>query len=300
MIRSGRDRPDFRDEGVFQVSDATPFEINTRSGLKLGSTVWRGSGTGIILAHGGGQTRHAWRRTGAKLGAHGYTVIAYDLRGHGDSEWATGGDYSLARFRDDLCDVVLAFDHPPVVVGASLGGISAMLAAGETATAFAAVVLVDVTPRIEPAGSDQIVGFMLRHMHRGFASLAEAAEAISEYMPNRPKPSNHAGLSRYLRDCADGQLRWHWDPQVLTEPNSIAAAPLDYTRLAEAARRLTMPVMLVRGGHSQVVSRKSVEEFLDLVPHARYENLADAHHMIVGDDNDAFTISLLDFLAATT
>lgn len=274
--------------------------LSTRSGLKLSATAWNGDRGGIILAHGGGQTRHAWRRTGMRLARQGYSVLAYDLRGHGESDWDGNGDYSLSRFRDDLCDVASVFDRPPIVVGASLGGISAMLAAGEAAASFAAVILVDVAPRIERVGSDRILGFMRRHIHQGFDSVAEAASAVSDYVPNRPKPVSHAGLEKYLRNSADGRLRWHWDPQILTEPDSIATVPLEHERLADAARRMAMPVMLVRGGHSQVVSLDSVAEFLTLVPHARYENLADAHHMIVGDENDSFTASLLDFIGSNT
>lgn len=270
--------------------------IHTRSGLRLGATVWDGGGTGIILAHGGGQTRHAWKRTGALLGAQGYQVLAYDLRGHGESDWAKNGDYSLSRLRDDLSDVAATFTSEPVVVGASLGGISAMLSAGESGTAYRAVVLVDVTPLIEQVGSDQIVGFMVERMANGFASAQEAADAISAYLPNRPKPASTEGLKKYLRSSEDGRLRWHWDPQVMTDPNTVATASLEHARLVAAAGAMKMPVMLVRGGHSAVVSHAAVAEFLEAVPHARYRNLEDAHHMVVGDENDAFTTSIMEFI----
>jgi pimeloyl-ACP methyl ester carboxylesterase len=280
------------------MTDPTEISFSTRSGLRLAATRWNGGGTGVILAHGGGQTRHAWRGTGAELGAQGYTVLAFDLRGHGESEWASDGDYSLSRFRDDLCDVATTFARPPIVIGASLGGISAMLAAGEALMALRAVVLVDVTPRIDQAGSDKIVAFMREHMERGFGSVEEAADIVAAYLPDRQKPANPEGLRKYLRQTADGRFRWHWDPQIMIEPNSVTTARLQYDRLMQAVRQMTMPALLVRGGHSDVVSPEAVKEFLAAAPQAQYQNLAGAHHMVVGDRNDAFTATILDFLVA--
>jgi pimeloyl-ACP methyl ester carboxylesterase len=124
---------------------------------------------------------------GARLHAHGYAVVAYDARGHGDSDWDPGGEYDVERFVSDLTSVRahISADRPPAVVGASLGGMivlaSHLLAPPDL---WAAVVLVDITPRIEFHGARRVVSFMAAHPD-GFDTLDDAADVIAEYNPRR-------------------------------------------------------------------------------------------------------------------
>jgi pimeloyl-ACP methyl ester carboxylesterase len=105
--------------------------------------------------------------------------LCLDLRGHGDSEWSESGDYRLEAFAHDLLEVCETLDRPPVLIGASLGGIAAMIAAGELQPdPFAAVIFVDVTPTMEMSGVEKITGFMSAHLDDGFASLEEAADVF--------------------------------------------------------------------------------------------------------------------------
>ena len=64
-----------------------------------------------------------------------------------------------------------------------------------------------------------------------------------------------------------------------------------------ATRELDVPVLLVSGGRSDLVSARTVQHFLELAPHARHVQLPDATHMVAGDDNDAFTDALMQFLS---
>ncbi len=109
-----------------------------------------------ILAHGGGQTRRAWADTALTLADAGHHAIAVDLRGHGESTWCPNGDYRIEAFALDLVAISKYFDTPPVRVGASLGGIAAMIAAGEiNPRIFRALILVDVTPTMKTAGVEK-------------------------------------------------------------------------------------------------------------------------------------------------
>ena len=122
----------------------------------------------------------SWGSTAAALGAHGWYAVALDMRGHGDSDWAADGDYSVDTLAADLRCVARVLGRP-AVVGASLGGISALLAEGESPEPISrAVVLVDVAPRVELPGVQRIVSFMTGRPE-GFASLEEAAEAVASY-----------------------------------------------------------------------------------------------------------------------
>jgi pimeloyl-ACP methyl ester carboxylesterase len=249
----------------------------------------------VILLPGGGQTRHAWGGTACALAAEGWYALSLDLRGHGDSAWAPDGDYTLDAFVGDLCHVAASLERKPAVVGASLGGITALLAAGEVEGGVpACVVLVDIVPRMEKDGVDRIVAFMRAHMD-GFDSLEDAADAIGEYIPHRPRPSDLSGLSKNLRRTADGRYRWHWDPEFVVgihRPNGSQ----DPERLLAAARRLTVPTLLVRGRMSDVISEAGAREFLAAVPQAKYVDVSGAGHMVAGDRNDVFAQAVIDFL----
>jgi pimeloyl-ACP methyl ester carboxylesterase len=272
----------------------------TSSGLRLAAEVL-GDGVGrppVLLLHGGGQTRHAWGSTAASLSAKGWMTVAIDLRGHGDSEWSTAGDYSLEVFAADVCDIVAALDSPPVIVGASLGGLSALLALAETRDAKAAgLVLVDVAHRFEPDGAHRIVDFM-RDNPAGFVNPREASAAVARYLPHRRAPADTAGIEKNLR-LRNGRWRWHWDPKLLgaSEPllNPRTAAVLR-ERLIGALRQLEVPTVLVRGALSDVVSRPIADEFGRLAPQARVVEVDRAAHMVAGDDNDRFTEVVLAFL----
>ena len=266
-------------------------------GNRLAASVVGGDGQpAILLAHGGGQTRHAWDRTMRKLCAHGYRAIALDLRGHGDSDWSEDGRYELDAFADDLIAVARHLRRPPAVVGASLGGLAALVAEGEKAPGtFSSLTLVDVTPRMEMAGIDRIVGFMTAHVQKGFGSIDEAADVIADYLPHRQRRRNLNGLTKNLRLGPDGRYRWHWDPRFITNVQP-PEHERRFERLENAARRVGCPIHLVRGGMSDLVSEEVTKAFLELVPGARYSNVADAGHMVVGDQNDRFSDAVLGFL----
>ncbi|MCC6198479.1 MAG: alpha/beta hydrolase [Burkholderiales bacterium] len=263
-------------------------------GVRIAGDVWGDPhGRLVILMHGGGQTRHAWGGTGHVLGGAGYHAVALDARGHGDSQWAPDADYSLdAMVRDLVCVIDAPTSPPPVLVGASMGGITALVAIGEGRVEASALVLVDVAPRIEPDGSARIQAFM-RQRPEGFASLEEVAEAIDAYRPRQGRPRNLEGLSKNVRIGADGRYRWHWDPRYLGAPREHDRR---YERLAACAQRLSLPTLLVRGGSSDVVSEDGVRDFRELCPHSEYVNVAEAGHMVAGDRNDAFGRAAVAFL----
>jgi non-heme chloroperoxidase len=251
----------------------------------------------VILLHGGGQTRHAWGGTATALAARGWYAVALDLRGHGESDWADDGDYRLEAFVSDLRAVVGTFVRRPVIVGASLGGLTALVAEGDADRPFAAaLVLVDITPQVQPAGVDRIVSFMTAHPD-GFASLDDAADAVASYVPHRPRPKDLRGLAKNLRRGGDGRWRWHWDPRLISGEGRINATR-DPARLERAARALRTPTLLVRGRMSDLVAEEDARAFLALVPHAGYVDVSGAGHMVAGDQNDPFTAAVVDFLDA--
>ncbi|MGB7478063.1 MAG: alpha/beta hydrolase [Polyangiales bacterium] len=253
----------------------------------------------VLFLHGGGQTRHAWGNSAELLAQHGFYTICMDHRGHGESSWARLGEYRVYHFAEDLQHVIAQLDQKPILVGASLGGIASLLAETEQEESVAkAVILVDVTPRLETDGVARIIGFM-KEGTSGFDSLEEVADSIAAYLPHRKRPKDLSGLAKNLRRGEDGRYYWHWDPNMLktwepgryTEENDRKLKE----RLQEV-RNLDVPTLLIRGRQSDLVSTETAAEFLGMVPHAEYVDLADAHHMVAGDRNDAFTDSVKEFL----
>ena len=186
-----------------------------------------------------------------------------------------------------------------------MGGM-ASLAAQRTATdqLYAAVVLVDITPDFDIEGARRIIAFMSGNPD-GFANLDEAADAIAAYNPHRPRPAEPSGLNRVLRQRSDGRWIWRWDPAYVTskpgfgsDDEDTMAAHMERTRriMAEGAQAVTVPMLLVRGGQSDLVTPQAVQNFRELVPEAEFVDVAGTGHMVAGDDNDAFTEAVAEFL----
>lgn len=252
------------------------------------------AGLPVILLHGGGQTRHSWKQLANVLIRHDCHVTNVDLRGHGESDWASKADYGIDAFVRDLRAIIALQPRPPMLVGASLGGITSLLAVGESEKPLASgLALVDIVPKFEKEGSDAIARFMLSNPD-GFASLDDAAAAVSAYLPHRPKPPTNAGLMKNLRH-RNGRLYWHWDPRMF-EVQQDERPDVISSRMEAAARRIRVPTLLVRGGKSDLVSMEGVRHFLDLVPGASFVDVADAAHMVAGDMNDVFSRAIVDFI----
>ncbi len=255
-----------------------------------------GDGPPVVLAHGGGQTRAAWTKVVRALARAGYQAIAIDMRGHGESEWSASGAYQFVDFAADLVSIAGQLDARPALVGASLGGLAGLLAEGELRPGvFTSLTLVDVTPRLRPEGVAHILGFMEAHLADGFATADEAAAAIGAYLPHRKQRGASGTLNRYLRKCDDGRLRWHWDPRFIAVANA-SPPQRSSAQFAAAAQSLRLPVHLIRGASSNLVTEDDARHFLQLAPHAAYSDIAGAGHMVVGDRNDAFTDAILQFL----
>jgi pimeloyl-ACP methyl ester carboxylesterase len=279
-----------------------PVDVEGADGIHLrGDAYGPADGHPVVLLHGGGQTHHSWRTTAVALAERGWRACSFDLRGHGDSDWSESGDYSLDAFANDARHLIGSFAAPPAVVGASLGGVSLLSAVGEDPRVpVSALVLVDVAPRIEESGARRIGDFMAARMEDGFASLEEVADAVGTYNPHRPRPKDLDGLRKNLRQRPDGRWVWHWDPRFLQRPRGspdetrVSLVPPE--RLEAATRALDMPVLLVRGRMSDLLSQAGAEQFLALAPHAEFVDVEGAGHMVAGDRNDAFNSAIVAFL----
>jgi len=278
------------------VAESRSITLLGADDVRLAGTT-AGEGPLVLLLHGGGQTRHSWDRTLDRLVAAGCSALSLDMRGHGDSGWAPPGGYDFDGYRNDVRAVLDQLPEPPAIVGASLGGVAAMLALGSDPDGGVGLArclaLVDVVPRMEDAGVRRIKRFM-GSAPDGFATLDEAADAIAQYRAGRPRPQSLDGLAKNLRLHPDNRYRWHWDPLIL---DGFSGTPDERHRiLSAAARGVAVPTLLVRGAHSDVVGDEGTRELAGLIPHVQVAEIAGAGHMVAGDSNDTFSDAIVGYV----
>ncbi|WP_373864610.1 alpha/beta fold hydrolase [Nocardia vaccinii] len=280
-----------------EFSEPRRVSFRGPGGITLAGESWGPEGGPLaVFLHGGGQTRHSWKDSGAALAKVGLRALLLDARGHGESDWAPDGDYSRESMTADLLGILAELDRPAIVVGASMGGLTALLATDRPGSErIAGLVMVDVVPRPEHEGVERVLNFLGGHQD-GFASLDEAADAVAEYLPHRTRPRSSEGLRRNLRLREDGRWYWHWDPAMMS--GKVEDIEAHTAALEEAARKLSMPVLLVRGRLSDVVSEQGVADFRTLVPQLEYVEISAAAHTAASDVNDEFSDAVVDFVRA--
>ena len=270
-------------------------------GIELAAEAWgEPDGFPVLFFHGGGQTRHAWGGSAQRIAEAGFQAISVDLRGHGESAWSPEGDYSLNAFSEDCRLIAVTFETRPFLVGASLGGMSALRAEGaQDEDLSSGLVLVDIAPKTNPVGVARIQEFMESGID-GFDDLDQAAAAIAAYTPQRKRGVNYDGLKKVLRE-RDGRWYWHWDPAFMapvrlasgqqnTGDPGVLGDPFGYMS------RIHVPTLLVRGLLSDVVDDDGVRDLAAGVPQLEIVEVGGASHMIAGDKNDQFTDAVLSFL----
>jgi len=275
---------------------AVDFKIAGHGAMQIAATrEGPAHGFPVCLIHGGGQTRHAWRAAQRSLAEKGFLAVSLDLRGHGESSWSATAAYRYDDYAADLRCVAETLPRPPILVGASLGGIASVLAAGEKPPiAIAGLVLVDVAANMRKEGSRAIMDFMLGTTG-GFDNLEAAADAVARYLPHRPRPRNTDGLMKNLRKHENGRFIWHWDPRAFTQSFDSEALS---RRLEGAAALIDVPAILLRGEASELVTREIADAFMKLFHQGAVVDIPKAHHMVAGDRNDAFNAELLAFVTA--
>jgi pimeloyl-ACP methyl ester carboxylesterase len=279
-----------------------PFSAHGAGGVRIAADrLGDPEATAVVFLHGGGQTRRSWGRAAAAVAARGWQAVTVDFRGHGESDWSEDGDYRVTTFAADVLEVLDQLPPRPVLVGASLGGFTAMLLGGEISPeSVSAVVLVDIVPNMDPSGATRIHSFMNDRMVSGFDSLDEVADAIQQYNPHRPRPTDLDGLRTNLRRRGDRWF-WHWDPKFID--GTSALPPIEVTevdRLYAAVGsilRNKVPMLLVRGQMSDLVTEERADEFLARFPDIEFIDVGGAGHMVAGDRNDIFAGAVVDFLA---
>jgi flavin reductase (DIM6/NTAB) family NADH-FMN oxidoreductase RutF/pimeloyl-ACP methyl ester carboxylesterase len=262
-------------------------------GVALAAEAWGNpDAPAVLLLPAGGQTRRSWRAAAQAIADAGRYAISVDLRGHGGSTIPSDGRYDLDAYVADLRHVLRQMSDRPVVVGTSIGGLAAIAALGETPQPVASgLVLVGVAPWQDVAVAKAVAAELEDHC-RGFASPADAAEALARLHRHQQVPTTTADVEEDLAVGQDGRFYWRWDPRFLRGLDLRAAA----TRLEAAAPGIKVPTLVVHGEQSRAIGLDAAERLRAAIDGAELVSIAGASHLAATDDIDAFNATLLEFL----
>ena len=250
----------------------------------------RGADT-VLFLHGALQQGHSWDFVSLSLCAD-YHVLALDARGHGDSEWAPDGDYSLEAHQRDLDGLVdaLGLDRF-ILVGHSMGGRSAYVFASRHPDTLKALTVVDTGPEMGRTGESRIRAF--RELPDELDSYEEFADRVQSYT-GRPRDQVTGALKYSIRKRSDGKWTWKYD-KVLRAPG-FRPGGWDRDRLWECVSQVCCPTLLVRGGDSDFFLPEVMDRMLQLIPGSTGAVVPGAGHLVAGDKPAAFVVALRTLL----
>jgi pimeloyl-ACP methyl ester carboxylesterase len=227
---------------------------------------------------------------------HRFHCIALDQRGHGDSEWSPSIDYGVETQVKDVEGFIAALGlDRPVLIGQSMGGLNSIAYASRHSDRVKALVVVDVGPEINPAGTQAI---------REYASTPEqpSPEAFLEravkFNPLRDPAVLKRSLYYNLRELPNGNWSLKHDQRRSSEEaNRRSAAQRE--RLAGEVVKISCPTLIIRGAKSQVLTDDAADRFARSLPNARWVRIEDAGHNVQGDNPAALLEAMVPFLHAS-
>lgn len=259
-------------------------------GRRLSALLWGDGPPDIVLLHGGAQNAHTWDTVALALGI---PLVAIDLPGHGHSDHRTDGPFSPRSNAGDVAVAVRALaPDARMVVGMSLGGLTSIALTGHAPELVRRLVLVDVTPGVDREKAAPIAQFISGP--ESFESFDEILARTIEFNPTRSESSLRRGVLHNAVARDDGRWIWRYQHPGMGEHTEI---PADFATLWDDVGRVSVPLMLVRGGApGTVVDDADEAELLRRRPDARVETVDGAGHSIQGDKPVELAALLLDFL----
>lgn len=261
---------------------------------------WGSGHPEVVFLHGGAQNAHTWDTVALAMGQP--AALAVDLPGHGRSLWRGDGRYDPHSNAEAVLEALRdMLGHPVLLVGMSLGGLTANRVAAEAPELVHRLVVVDVTPGVTRDKAKEVHDFIAGP--QTFASFGEIFARTMEFNPTRSATSLRRGILHNAHRLEDGSWQWNYHRALPGRPedtgHEFAGGDADGSEDSEPAgdtsvfpdRELlwtdvestTMPYLLARGADSPVVDDADVAELLRRRPDARVELVASAGHSIQGD-----------------
>jgi pimeloyl-ACP methyl ester carboxylesterase len=275
--------------GVANIPSVQRVERDGISAIK-----WGDQAPEVVFLHGGGQNAHTWDTVIVGLGV---PALAIDLPGHGRSAWREDGDYGPRLNAETLRPLLREWaPEPRLMVGMSLGGLTALRIAASEPALVPQLVLVDVTPsapeRHEEMTKAQMGTVALVQGDRTFPTFQAMLDVTVAAAPNRDRKSLRRGVFHNSKQLDDGSWTWRYD--------SFRKGPVlsGFANLWDDVPAITMPTTLVRGANSYFVNDEDAEAFAKGAPgFQRTHIVADSGHSVQGDQPAALVEILRGVLA---
>ena len=248
----------------------------TVSALRYGDAPAR-----VTLLHGAGLNAHTWDTTVLALGV---PALAIDLPGHGDSSWRDDLAYVAPVLAPDVIAGMHEWtDRPQLLVGQSLGGLTAAAVAASAPELVRELVVVDITPGIDPNGNaQQIAQFFAGPTD--WASRDELVERALRFGLGGTRAAAERGVYLNSRVRPDGRVEWkhHFahaaaalaaNPRPV-DPVSTVLAEDGWAHLAQ----VSAPITLIRGDHGYVTDAEA-DDFARRVPGAGMVVMPTGHNV---------------------
>lgn len=246
----------------------------------------------VVMLHGVTGHARAWDDEARALAGR-YRVLALDQRGHGDSDPAPDGDYTVGTMADDLAAFADALELARFsIVALSMGGRVAIAFAGRQPRRVDSLMVVDIGPDIAAAGRVR-VGRMMASTPELFASV-EAALAFGRAA--NPRYTEAMLRHRILHGtrAVNGGLVWKYDREIREAVR--AGRWRDAIDLWPLWQAIACPTVVVRGADSDILTPEIAKRMLETNPRARLVEVPDAGHTVPGDQPEAFQRLLAEFL----
>lgn len=247
----------------------------------------------IVLLHGGHQSAHSWDLVSLHL-AKRYRVLALDQRGHGDSEWARDVEYSNHIMALDAEAFIQAMGLTrPILIGHSMGGRNSMLLTKRNPAALRALVLVDIGPEISEAGRKTISAFV--RANEVFDDLEHFVRNVRKYDPYRSQEHIERTVKYNMLKRVDGKFVSKCDSNPMRLGLMHGSGPLDNIALDDA-RAFDLPVLVLRGANSNILTPDAAERFRDALPNGTLVTVPDCGHNVHSQNTKGFLDALNGFL----
>lgn len=277
-----------RQKGVRFSQENEPVDRDVLvNGMKFHYLEWGEAGNPlVVMLHGGSQQAHSWDFVSLAL-SEDYHIIALDQRGHGDSDWASDGDYTLEAHQGDIDGFVSALGLTGFnLVGHSMGGRNSYVWASRHPEVLRSLVIVDTGPVAQSRGRNRIQNF--RELPDELDSFEEFADRVQEYT-GRTREQTLGALKYSIRQRSDGKWSWKYDKLLRTPGRQGPAWTPE--QLWDAVAKIACPTLVVRGGDSDIFADETMQRMKQVIPDCDTVTVPNAGHLVAGDNPS-------DFLAA--
>ena len=267
----------------------------TANGINIHYLEWGAEGSPpLVLLHGLRGHARVWEDVAEAL-CGDYHVYALDQRGRGDTDHAPGGDYSTDAFVADLAEFVDAIGLDKFILfGHSMGGRNSMAFAGQYPERLERLCIVDIGPRIEPAGGNRITE-ELRNLPPQFDNLEDALAHVQTGNRFASEAVMRRRLGGQTYETSDGKIGWKFDPAIREQRINGTAAPA--ADLWPAMERISCPTLVVRGTETDLLTEETARQMIDTLAQGDLVEIERAGHMVFEDNPADFIAAVKNWLA---